>query len=137
MILRLTCSALERTLLALEERYLALISPERSVDPKRLAHYLTSVVECFPFSDFPNYWFLSTVAVDPSCQRRGIGQQLVEWGLQQARQENLPVGLEASIKGFGLYEKLGFRTVNKMELMPGITIRAMLHDGDSLPDKVG
>jgi len=138
MILRLIYrySALERKLLAIEDRYLALVCPDHSVDPQRLAHYLTSAVDCFPFSDFPNHWFLSTVAVDPPCQRRGIGQQLVQWGLQQARQENVPVGLEASIAGFGLYEKLGFRTVNKMELIPGIMIRAMLHDRDSLSNKI-
>jgi predicted N-acetyltransferase YhbS len=122
--------------LGIEDRYLALISPDRSVDPQRLAHYLTSIEDCFPFSDFPNNWFLSTVAVDPLYQRRGIGQQLVQWGLQQAQHENVPVGLEASLKGFGLYEKLGFRTVNKMDLMPGITICAMLHDGDSLSEKL-
>lgn len=115
----------------MEDRYLALIYPDRSVDPYRLEQYLASVVDCFPFSDFPNHWFLSTVAVDPLRQRRGIGQQLVRWGLQQGLQDHVPVGLEASIMGFGLYEKLGFRTINKLEFMPGMTICAMVYNVDS------
>jgi hypothetical protein len=60
----------------------------------------------------------------------------VQWGLQQARQDNLPVGLEASVMGLGLYKTLGFRTVNKMELMPGIMIRVMLYDKESLSDEL-
>ena len=119
-------------LLAVEDRYLELIYPDRSVDPHRLEQYLASAVDCFPFSDFPQNWFLSTVAVDPVHQRRGIGQQLIQWGLQQGLQDNVPVGLEASLKGFALYERLGFRTVNELELRPGIIMRAMICDTNTL-----
>lgn len=120
-------AVLERALLNLENRYLALASPDRSVDLQRLEHYtLASAEDCFPFDDYPELWFLDSLAVDPAHQRRGIGQQLVEWGLQQARQEQVPVGLEASLKGSGLYKRLGFRTVNRMELLPGLTVEAML-----------
>lgn len=134
MIPRLMPSALERMLLAVEDRYLALIYPDRSVDPHRLEQYLASAVDCFPFSDFPQNWFLSTVAVDPAHQRRGIGQQLIEWGLRQGLQDKIPVGLEASLKGFGLYERLGFRTVNELEFIPGIVLRAMVYDPNTLSD---
>lgn len=122
-------------LLAVEDRYLALIYPDRSVDPHRLEQYLASAVDCFPFSDFPQNWFLSTVAVDPVHQRRGIGQQLIQWGLQQGLQDNVPVGLEASLKGFALYERLGFRTVNELELRPGIIMRAMICDTNTLSNR--
>lgn len=97
------------------------------MDIHRLEHYkLVSAEDCFPFGDYPELWFLNSLAVDPVHQRRGIGRQLVEWGLQQARQEQVPVGLEASLKGVGLYERLGFRRVNRMELLPEITVDAML-----------
>lgn len=123
----LATTALERTLFYLENRYLALAAPDRSVDLQRLEHYtLASAENCFHFDDYPELWFLNSLAVDPAHQRRGIGRQLVEWGLQQARQEQVPVGLEASIKGVGLYERLGFRTVNRMELLPEMTVEAML-----------
>jgi predicted N-acetyltransferase YhbS len=102
------------------------------VDPHRLEHYTASVVDCFPFPKYPELWFLATLAVDPKFQRCGIGQQLVQWGLHQALSEKVPVGLEASVKGTALYEKLGFQSINTMELMPGLPIRAMLYDKDSL-----
>ncbi|KAJ5130002.1 uncharacterized protein N7515_006041 [Penicillium bovifimosum] len=119
---------LERKLLDLEDRYLALVYPDRSVDPHRLEHYTASLVDCFPFSKYPELWFLATVAVDPGSQRRGIGRQLVQWGLHQALDEKVPVGLEASVKGTALYEKLGFQRVNTVELIPGLPIRAMLYE---------
>ncbi|KAJ5152614.1 GNAT family acetyltransferase [Penicillium canariense] len=119
--------ALERLLLAIEDRYLALVAPDRSVDLPKLAHYKqASAVDCFPFDTYPELWYLDSLAVDPGFQRRGIGRQLVEWGLQQGRQEQVAVGLEASIKGTSLYERVGFRAVNSTELMPGLAITAML-----------
>jgi hypothetical protein len=39
--------------------------------------------------------------------------------------------LEASAKGIGLYERLGFRTVNTMEFLPGMTIQAMIWQVDT------
>lgn len=97
------------------------------MDLHRLEHYtLVSAEDCFPFDNYPELWFLNSLAVDPTYQRRGIGRQLVEWGLQQARREQVPVGLEASLKGVGLYQRLGFRRVNRMELLPEITVDAML-----------
>lgn len=129
-------SALERKLLALEDRYLALVCPDRSVDPHRLEQYAASITDCFPFSDFPDMWFLATLAVDPQFQRRGIGQQLVQWGLQQAARDNVPVGLEASVQGTALYEKLGFQIINTLEFMTDINIRAMLYNIPSISEKV-
>lgn len=115
-----------------ESRYHAIVSPDRSVDLERLDQYLrASAVDCFPFDAHPELWYLSTLAVDPTQQRRGIGRQLVQWGLQHAQREQIPVGLEPSAKGVGLYESLGFRTVNTTELVPGLTIRAMLWEPPS------
>lgn len=106
--------------------HISRLFPDRSVDKARLANYNALATECFPWAAYPNLWYLSVLAVHPQRQRQGIGRSLVQWGLEKARQEELPVGLEASVKGTSLYEKLGFRTVNEAQLIPGITMRAML-----------
>ena len=97
--------------------------PDRSVDDSRLAQY--NAIHCFPFENYPEIWCLSAVAVDPDHQCQGIGKTLIEWGIEQASQDNVPVCLEASAKGIGLYEKLGFKVVNELE-WEGITIMAMM-----------
>ncbi|KAJ7744681.1 acyl-CoA N-acyltransferase, partial [Mycena metata] len=54
---------------------------------------------------------LSLMAVDPKYQRRGIGQALLQWGLDRADAEGLEVYLESSEDGLRLYEKNGFESV--------------------------
>lgn len=115
----------ERKFLTLTNQAATSMHPDRSVDHARLAEYNT--IECFPYADYPDLLLLSTLAVHPDHQRQGIGQKLVEWGLEQASRDRAPVGLEASAKGTSLYEKLGFRTINQLE-WEGITIAAMLWD---------
>ncbi|KAA8650288.1 hypothetical protein EYZ11_001347 [Aspergillus tanneri] len=111
----------------LSDNCVAHFYPDRSVDESHLAEYNARIkTECFPFDRFPDIWYLSALAVHPTRQRHGIGQMLVEWGMQQAHKEKVPVGLEASIKGTKLYEKLGFHTVNTLQLVDDIIIRAML-----------
>ncbi|KAF7588124.1 hypothetical protein BBP40_006157 [Aspergillus hancockii] len=75
---------------------------------------------------FPELWFLSTLAVHPAYQRQGIGRKLVEWGLEQATQDEIPVGLEASAKGTHLYHSLGFQIVNEIPLLEEIALTAMV-----------
>jgi ribosomal protein S18 acetylase RimI-like enzyme len=64
----------------------------------------------------PARWHLKYVAVDPAFQRRGVGALLVRAGMERAREEGVPVMLEASPNGEKLYEKLGFVVVGEMLL---------------------
>lgn len=75
--------------------------------------------------------------VDPRHQRRGFGRSLVQWGLDRADEERVPVALDASCAGLALYESMGFRTVAVVEIIPGLKVPAMLwesadvgHGGD-------
>ncbi|KAF2133948.1 acyl-CoA N-acyltransferase [Dothidotthia symphoricarpi CBS 119687] len=63
-----------------------------------------------------NMWELAQLFVHPNYQRHGIGKQLVEWGLQQADAEGLPVYVEGSAAGKGLYERVGFTSVKAVSL---------------------
>ncbi|KAF8161792.1 hypothetical protein K438DRAFT_1416794, partial [Mycena galopus ATCC 62051] len=57
------------------------------------------------------YWYLALMVVDPAYQYQGIGQALLQWGLDQAVTESLDVYLESSDDGRRLYEKNGFELI--------------------------
>ena len=84
---------------------------DRSLDKAVLKRVEAMMDESFPSSDFPELWYLATLAVHPDYQRRGIGRKLVTWGVQQGEKEGVPVALEASLDGKRLYEKNGFQLV--------------------------
>ena len=89
---------------------------DRSLDKAVLKRVEAMMDESFPSSDFPELWYLSTLAVLPEYQRRGIGRQLVTWGVQQGEKEGVPIALEASPDGKRLYEKCGFQWVRTENL---------------------
>ncbi|EXJ63329.1 uncharacterized protein A1O5_11650 [Cladophialophora psammophila CBS 110553] len=63
------------------------------------------------FTDPPsraNHWELSTLAVDPAYQRRGIGQELVAWGLERARRDSLPAVVIGAKGTEPFYQRCGF-----------------------------
>jgi ribosomal protein S18 acetylase RimI-like enzyme len=55
------------------------------------------------------------LAVSPDYRRRGVGEKLVSWGIQQADKEGVDSVLEATIDGGKLYRKLGFEDVGPIE----------------------
>ncbi|OIW35218.1 hypothetical protein CONLIGDRAFT_639518 [Coniochaeta ligniaria NRRL 30616] len=58
---------------------------------------------------------LQALATAPSHQGRGIGTQLVQWGVDRADAEGLPCWAHASPAGYALYEPTGFREVGRCE----------------------
>lgn len=54
-----------------------------------------------------------TVAVHPDYQGKGVGAQLMQWGINMAEQLNLPIYLESTVEGVPLYLKLGFQTLSE------------------------
>ncbi|KAJ5979813.1 GNAT family acetyltransferase [Penicillium waksmanii] len=95
--------------------------------------YIQACATGYDFAAFPELWFLATVAVDPRHQRRGFGRSLVQWGLDRANEERIPVGLDASRQGLALYEDMGFRTVAMAEVVPGLEVTAMLWEPADIP----
>jgi ribosomal protein S18 acetylase RimI-like enzyme len=58
---------------------------------------------------------LEYLAVNPEYRRRGVGEKLVTWGIQQADKHGLDTVLEATLDGGKLYRKLGFEDAGKIE----------------------
>lgn len=63
------------------------------------------------------YWTLAYLGVLPSYGRRGIGRQLLQWGLDRADEEGRSVYISASVQGLGLYRKVRAEVVESMVCM--------------------
>ncbi|KAB5518085.1 N-acetyltransferase-like protein [Coniochaeta sp. 2T2.1] len=58
---------------------------------------------------------LRTLVCTPKRGRLGAGSALLSWGNELADRERLPIWLEASPKGYGLYRRFGFEDVDMLE----------------------
>ena len=99
----------ERYLLSWDQWY-ELTFLQRANDPEAGATFARAEEHKF-YKMLRDYWLLGLLCVDPACQKRGIGQRIIEHGLKVAAGENKPVALDASAAGRPLYQKLGFKTV--------------------------
>jgi ribosomal protein S18 acetylase RimI-like enzyme len=68
----------------------------------------------------PSEFYLDTVSVDPKCQGRGFGRDLIEACCQQARKLGYDrIGLLVDVENVGgrrLYERLGFGSEGKKKI---------------------
>ncbi|CZR63312.1 uncharacterized protein PAC_13209 [Phialocephala subalpina] len=62
-----------------------------------------------------SFYELLELATSPKYQRRGIGSQLVNYGLEKAVRDGKKVYLSAAPKGVPIYTKLGFGEVGRLE----------------------
>jgi GNAT superfamily N-acetyltransferase len=100
-------SEFERYLLSWESTYNNLF--DRTPDQTHLDQYAKerSVQKAF-YEDLVPYWHVSILATSPDYQRRGVGTLLVREGQRLALLDDVPLVLESSLAGRGLYEKNGF-----------------------------
>jgi predicted N-acetyltransferase YhbS len=59
---------------------------------------------------------LCELNTSPKFQRRGLGSQLVKYGLEKADRDEVMVYLSGSPMGVPVYRKLGFEEVGRLEL---------------------
>ena len=68
----------------------------------------------------PSEFYLDTISVDPKCQGRGLGRDLIEASCEHARKLGRDrIGLLVDIENSGakrLYERLGFRTQGRKQI---------------------
>jgi GNAT superfamily N-acetyltransferase len=73
---------------------------------------------------------LDWLITDAEYQGQGAGTSLLDWGLEKARNEQMPIHLESTIESMDSYTKRGFRKVADIEIS--------LHAGkDELYHEVG
>lgn len=73
-------------------------------------------VEKYLGSTIDETWYLKALCVHPRFQRKGVGTELLDWGLKHAQQRGEKVYLEASEFGVGLYIKMGFKKLGEIVL---------------------
>ncbi|KAL1959450.1 hypothetical protein VTO42DRAFT_1895 [Malbranchea cinnamomea] len=122
----MTWCGFQHSLVTLSNRIIDAMDLDPSLDRERLAAVEALVKDNFPSSIFPEMWYLATLVVDPSYQRRGIGKLLLQWAIEQATEERVPIGLEASSIGEKLYEKMGFRSFKWIEFEKGSTKKPVM-----------
>ncbi|KAJ5544040.1 hypothetical protein N7513_003314 [Penicillium frequentans] len=71
-------------------------------------------------------WHLQFLGVSPRFQRRGVGKELLQWGIDKADQEHTPIYLEATSFGQPLYESFGFVLIDWMTLDDGRISQAVM-----------
>lgn len=72
---------------------------------------------------------LDMLATHPDYHGRGMGSQLLKWGLAKADHDGLEAYLSASPMGRPLYVKNGFKLVDSEEISPGFIQSYMLRPG--------
>ena len=59
---------------------------------------------------------LHRLMVNPNYQRQGIGQKLLDWGIETADKENIVAWLFCRPAGYKLYERNGWKVVLSIEV---------------------
>ncbi|KAH8651298.1 acyl-CoA N-acyltransferase [Xylariales sp. PMI_506] len=91
---------------------------DRTTDPaKVLSGLMRSDLERWETQQMGTgkYMVLQALATSPRCQGRGIGAQLVQWGIDKADADGLPCWAHASPPGYGLYRRAGFEEVGRSD----------------------
>ncbi|KAH6962452.1 acyl-CoA N-acyltransferase [Ilyonectria sp. MPI-CAGE-AT-0026] len=74
---------------------------------------------CPEIENSPQYGIMD-IAVHPGFQGCGVARRLVEWGINKAKEEGIPIELSATPAGSVLYTKLGFKKVGVWRWRPGM-----------------
>ena len=78
-------------------------------------------------------WRLESIVVRKDCQRRGIGGELMRFGLEKVDQDGWIAYLNGQPDAYALYKRFGFETLHASDFGDGITTRHMLREGRGKP----
>ncbi|GAA5933856.1 uncharacterized protein JCM15063_000490 [Sporobolomyces koalae] len=54
------------------------------------------------------HWYLGLLTIHPTAQGKGVGESLLEWGIERAKQDGSDIVLGSTEFGRALYKKFGF-----------------------------
>jgi ribosomal protein S18 acetylase RimI-like enzyme len=109
---------------------------DRSRDPQTMESFIISAAR-----DAETHWgakayasryHVQSLTISPDWQRRGMGAALMEEVLSKAKQEAVPIGLEASPVGEKLYRKMGFRKLADFDPVFEEIVPNLLEEGGGL-----
>jgi ribosomal protein S18 acetylase RimI-like enzyme len=72
------------------------------------------------------HWYLELIATKREVKGSGAGRKLVQWGLEKVDADGCEAYLEASPEGKGLFEKLGFRVVERLVYLDGAYVECCM-----------
>ena len=100
---------------------------EQTVDEDRLAEVAEALEGFEAFHPKEPCWYLPLIGVDPACQGRGLGGQLMKHVLAKVDAEHLPAYLESSNPAnISLYERHGFEVIGLIETKTSPKVHPML-----------
>ena len=66
------------------------------------------------------HWLLDQLAIEPHAQGRGIGAAMLQWGMQRAAADGLPLFLETgAARNVAFYERFGFSVIGDADAPSG------------------
>lgn len=107
---------------------------DRASDPERIKAYANTTHYDF-YSLLDPRWHVGILGVSTKYQRRGIGGKLIQHVQKLATEENVPITLESSVVGRGLYLKSGFKIVDETKIDEGLDDLAMVWEPEHLKGK--
>ncbi|KAF2665509.1 acyl-CoA N-acyltransferase [Microthyrium microscopicum] len=119
---------MERKLIQFETLYYGFL--DRAVNQQAKKQYAAARLGFYQRLEKTGYWHLQGLAVSPQHQRKGVGADLMQWGLKRASEESIPATLESSIIARGLYAKLGFAVVEQKTIKDGLDNVGMLWEAE-------
>jgi ribosomal protein S18 acetylase RimI-like enzyme len=100
-------------------------------DPEMAKRYFAKHYEQHEkFMGARGHWYLELISTKREVKGLGTGRKLVEWGLEKVDADGCEAYLEASPEGRGLFERFGFRVVERLVYLDGAYVEcSMMREG--------
>ncbi|CAJ2513129.1 Uu.00g012480.m01.CDS01 [Anthostomella pinea] len=86
----------------------------KALETMTSAHLAAFQRRIMPDDNNTQCMYIGGVTVDPAYQAQGVGTQLVRWGTEQADRAGVFCWVCSSEGGWGMFERLGFREVERL-----------------------